>query len=52
MLNRADVTFLTVFLGAVVGVAVWFITGSWILTVALGLASAIAVGVYCYRLLK
>jgi len=52
MLNGPAVAFPAVFAGAVVGVFVWFITHSPILTAVLALSVAVLVGKYCYRLLK
>ena len=52
MLNGAGVAFPAVFAGAVVGTAVWFLTGSAVATGVLALAGMWLVGRYCYRLLK
>lgn len=52
MLNGPAVAFPAVFAGAVVGVGVWFITPNPTVIAVLALASAVAVGRYCYRLLQ
>jgi len=52
MLNGAAVVFPAVFVGAVVGLALWYMGVPTALVTVFTLATAVAIGYYCYGQLK